>query len=444
MSVGISKLFDDAKAFIDQGRLTPAVHALEEARRLTKIPDRRAWATCSLGMFHWHSFGDGVAARREFLAAAADFDTHGYGQHPQLRLIHAAAIENAMLCALSFDEFEDLAKQLRALTADMPILAGLVPTVREKHEHGEPWSDILLNLAYSCYNRNDPKLDRGRYGQAKSTYHLLLSHRRELRLGRNDWGLVVFEYCALGERMLVDCMIVRGGDADRHSPEEFLPILTDALPLVDEYLAVQSGDERMRKTRTDMQSMIDNARNRWEEFSRPPMKMSSRRVRCPQCERLINPIYPCPSCGSGIQLLYSRPTPTVQGAVFNLLMLLSPLIGLGLGQMIGGWRSPVVGLFAGMLVGVIGLSWFFFVKGVRGMKCEACGRSLRKAPQNPPWMDIPGAMISREALMDASQGPGYECKKCNRTYCSDCQPIGGGGGCKCGSRQFRTVRLMYK
>jgi hypothetical protein len=443
MSIGISKLFDAAERFADQRRLTLAIEAWEEARRLTKIPDRRAWASFNLGVMHWARFGNGEAARREFLSAAAEFDAHGYGQIPQLKMLHAGAIENAMLCALSFDEFDELAGRLRALTPDMPILAGLVPVVYQEREEGKPWSDLLIHFAYNYYSRNDPKLDRGRYGEAKSTYHLLLFHRRALRLSRDDWSLVVFEYCALAQRMVVDCMTARGGDSDSHPPDEYLPILTDALPLVDEYLIAQSGDERVREVREGMQSMITNSRGRWEELSRQARQTTTRRVRCSQCGWPIRPYEACPNCGgSSIPGLSSipMPTPTAQGTVFNLLMLLSPFVGFGVGKIIGGWSAAAIGLFVGMFVGVIGLSWFFFVKGVRGMKCATCGRLFRKG-QDSTSFDLPGVMISTAALMDGSQGVGYECKKCDRTYCSDCQPMG--GECKCGSMQFRTKRLIF-
>jgi tetratricopeptide (TPR) repeat protein len=307
MSIGISKMFDDGDALTDQRRLTLAIQALEMARALTKIPDRRAWATYNLGAIHFHLLGDGEAARREFLAAIGDFESYGYAQSPRVSVMHANAIENAMLCALSFDEFEGLANRLRLLTKDIPmipILVGLVPEVREARECGEPWAHCLLDFARRCYNRNDPKLDPGRYGQAKSTYHLLLTHRRELRVGRDVWGLAMYEYCVLAMRMATDCMKIRGGDDDRHSPEEYLPILTEALPLVDEYLAAQSGDDLLRDIRAKMQSIIMLSRERWALPPRSDETTLSGRFRCGQCHQPIpDPMRSCPACGSPSEVL---------------------------------------------------------------------------------------------------------------------------------------------
>jgi hypothetical protein len=252
----------------DQGRLIPAIETWEDACRLTKIPDRRALATYNIGATYFHKIGDGVAARRQFLAAIEGFESPRHGQHPQVQAIYANALENTMLCALSFDEFEDLAARLHAIAPGVPILTGLVPEVRQARERGEPWSDRLFAFAGTYYNRNDPSRDIGRYGQAKSTYHLLLAHRRDLRLSREDRRLAMHEYCVLAIRMAVDCMKVRGGDNDVNSPEEFLPILTEALPLVDGYLADNPGDNTAKKLCRDMEQVVVHARQRWAVFSR--------------------------------------------------------------------------------------------------------------------------------------------------------------------------------
>jgi hypothetical protein len=268
MTKGISKLFEDSESLMDQRRLVPALEKLELARQLTKIPERRAWATYNIGVLHWMRFGNGDAARREFLAAIENFETHGYGKLPQaLKIMHAGAIENAMLCALSFDEFEELASRLRVLTPDMPILAGLLPKVREARERGEPWSNLLFLFASSYYNRTDPKRDAGRYGEAKSTYHLLITHRRRLRLKREDWRIAVSELCKLAMRLSSDCMKIRGGDEDAHSPEEFLPIPSDAITVADEYLAMNSGDDDLRQLRSILETNITTLRQRWAEVA---------------------------------------------------------------------------------------------------------------------------------------------------------------------------------
>ena len=289
MSFGITRLFENAESFSDQGRLRLAVEALEEARRLTEIPDRRAWASYNLGVTHWHRLGDGLAARREFLACISDFDTHGYGQRPMMRTMHANALENAMLCALSFDEFEDLGERLNALSPGVPILTELVPRVLDWRERGDSWSDGLFSFALSNYNRNDPQHDVGRYGEARSTYHLILTHRRELRLSQEDWRTAQYEFCALSMRMAADCMKARGGDDDPNSPEEFLPILTEAIPLTDEYLSSNTGDDDLKKVRRDLDEMVTGFRERWTALHDPSDADPERteHLWCLKCRRVL-------------------------------------------------------------------------------------------------------------------------------------------------------------
>ena len=267
MSIGINKLFEDGGTLADQRRLLPAVQAFKEAQRLTKIPGVRAWATYDLGTVYWHHLGDGLAARHEFLSAITDFETYGYGQLPNLKTVHADALENAMLCALSFEEFENLAARLQTVAPGVLILTDLVPEVRNCRERGDTWADILFDLAGRNYNRNDSRRDAGRYGVARSTYHLILAHRRELRLSDEDWGMAIFEFCALSMRMVTDCMKVRGDDNDPNSPEEFLPILTEAIPFVDEYLKVNSGDDKLIKVHADMELIVNNIRQRWASLN---------------------------------------------------------------------------------------------------------------------------------------------------------------------------------
>lgn len=267
MSTGIEKLFEDGESLADQSRFLPAIETFKEAQRLTEIPWRKAWATYNLATIYWHHLGNGLEARREFLAAIDIFEQFGYADAPMFKTVHANALENAMLCALTYDEFEGLADKLTAISPGIPILTGLVPDVNNHRDRGKPWSDSLFGLAGSYYNRSDPKLDAGRYGEAKSTYHLMLANRKQLRLSEENWRIAIYEFCALSMRMASDCLKVRGGDHDQNSPEEYLPILTEAIPLVDEYLSLNSGDDVVQKVQADMQMMVNDIRRHWDAMN---------------------------------------------------------------------------------------------------------------------------------------------------------------------------------
>jgi hypothetical protein len=305
MSIGLSKMTDDAERLLDQCQLLPALELLKQARSITKISFRRLFITFNIGVVYWDKVGDGFSARDEFLAAANAQDPDL--DHPSARVLRANALENLMLSALSFDEFDDFSGKLRALAPEMPVISGLPPVIHEMRDHGSPWSSALFYLASCNYNRNNPSQDRGRYGVAKSTYHLLLATRKQQRLSRDDWRLAVFEYCALAMRMANDCQNLRGGDGDAHSPEEFLPMLADAIPYMDEYLAVFTGDTGMQKVRDDMQSILDNTRRRWATITRDqpnwkgsfPVSDAPVIYRCRRCNKPIpNVAHACPACGN--------------------------------------------------------------------------------------------------------------------------------------------------
>ena len=307
MSIGLSKMTEDAEKLLDQGRILPALELLRQARSMTKIPFRHLYLTFNIAVVYWDKLGNGLAARDELLAAASaegsDLD------QPVARVMRANAIENLMLSALSFGEFDDFTGKLRALAPEMPVVSGLPPVIHEMHDRGSPWSSALFHLAMSNYNRNNPAQDRGRYGVAKSTYHILLETRRQQRLCRDDWRLAIGEYCALAMRMVTDCQNLRGGDSDAHSPEEFLPMLTDAIPYMDEYLAVFTGDEGMQEIRDNMQSVLNNLRGRWATISPDepewkssfPVSVSSAPAiyHCRRCNKPIPDVtQACPACGN--------------------------------------------------------------------------------------------------------------------------------------------------
>jgi hypothetical protein len=134
------------------------------------------------------------------------------------------------------------------------------------------------------------------------------------------------------------------------------------------------------------------------------------------------------------------PPPTKKGLIFNVAMLVAPLVGLFVGRRYGA-GGALFGLLAGMIVAIIGLSWLFFVKGARASHCASCGRPLREGPPNPPWMGNMGVMISTSELRSGRQGPGHQCLNCARTYCSDCDFPG--LTCECGATRLRLVRLIY-
>lgn len=159
MITGIRKLVEDAETLQRQGRLIPAIEQLKNIRKLTKIPARYLFLTFNLGVIYWSKLGNGIAAKSEF-RSAADVEELEDSQE-EFRVLKANALENLMLCASSFDEFDIYTARLHELAPNEPILSGLVPVVQKERETGGPWSSMMFQLAMSNYNRNDPTLDRG-------------------------------------------------------------------------------------------------------------------------------------------------------------------------------------------------------------------------------------------------------------------------------------------
>jgi hypothetical protein len=337
MSIGLTRMTEDAMTLADRSRILPALELLERARSMTRIPSRRLFLTYNIGVLYWDRLGDGMSARREFLAAA---DMHGPDlDHPDAQLLRANALENLMLCAASFEEFDRFTAELRAMAPRMPVVLGLPPSIHKIREHASPWSTALIQLAMNNYNRSNPAQDRGRYGVAKSTYHVLLATRKQQRLSGEDWRLVIFEYCALALRMTNDCQHRRGGDADANSPEEFLPMLADALPYADEYLGVYTGDVTVKETRNGMRFILDNSRRRWavlspgggERTSPLPVPVGPEAYRCRRCRTHVpDLVRPCPACGAasplaGLVLLLSVMAIVANVAAWFLAAAQSPL-----------------------------------------------------------------------------------------------------------------------
>lgn len=313
MSLGLTKMAEDAEKLLDQGRILPALELLKQARSMTGIASRKLLFTYNIGAIYWDKLGDGMSARIEYTAAA------GIEAEPAAasisRILRANALENLMLSAVSYEEFDNFTARLRALAPEMPVVSGLPPDLHKMRDEGRPWSDAMYHLAISNYDRNNPATDRGRYGVGKSTFHIMLATRKQQRLSREDWRTTVNEYTILAIRMASDCLHLRGGDNDRNPPEEYLPILTDALPFIDEYLEASPGDDDMHKRRSDMQTMISNMRGRWAAISRGASTGSGNAesgstsgYRCRRCHKpLPDPTESCPACGTAAPIMMLGP-----------------------------------------------------------------------------------------------------------------------------------------
>ena len=64
-------------------------------------------------------------------------------------------------------------------------------------------------------------------------------------------------------KLAANCMQANGGYDGRYSPEEFLPIIADAIPFVDDYLAANPGDDALKDINRHMHGFLVDVRERW-------------------------------------------------------------------------------------------------------------------------------------------------------------------------------------
>src|SRR5205823_1051152 len=84
----------------------------------------------------------------------------------------------------------------------------------------------------------------GRYGAAKSVYHLALVNRKVLHLPRTDWKVAASEYAKLVMRITTDCAraIERQAGPGNADTIEFVFLIEEAIAHVAEYVMDNSED----------------------------------------------------------------------------------------------------------------------------------------------------------------------------------------------------------
>jgi hypothetical protein len=74
--------------------------------------------------------------------------------------------------------------------------------------------------------------------------------------------------------------------------------------------------------------------------------------------------------------------------------------------------------------------------------CTVCGRPVQNLGQGGELLTGSSSVIfDSSALIAGLEGPGDECQRCGRIYCTKCARTD--AECVCGSKTFRVVRLRY-
>ncbi|MGB8295734.1 MAG: hypothetical protein WCG85_09940 [Polyangia bacterium] len=233
----VAQVMAQSEPLVDTRRLKSALTLYERAHE--ENPGESAFLY-QLGALHYCYLGNGVEARRWFQATlAADHAT----QPGPVRRLRANACENLMLLSLSYDEYERCASELEALDPTNPILKAHRNSVREGRELGQPWSVILGSIGNMHHDPHDPH-GAERNSESAATWHLLLTHRKNLRVARREWRNALLRYSADLLGTSASAGLTMRAALGWDEPEEIIFLLRPALPFVREYLD-ESGDDQM-------------------------------------------------------------------------------------------------------------------------------------------------------------------------------------------------------
>ena len=180
---------------IEQGRLRDAVESCQAIRRQSSEPFLQVAACFEAGVLYWTQIGNGVEARRHFQEAYELTQQVVYANPLAVRPAPGAC-ENMMILSLSYEEYRRWADRLRRLSPREAILAQQRPRIHEMQEAGHPWSQAMEWIA-SGYYHPDPARDPGQPACAAWIFHLMLEHRKELRLDRRKHWTAAASYAAL-------------------------------------------------------------------------------------------------------------------------------------------------------------------------------------------------------------------------------------------------------
>ena len=220
-------------------------------------PLDKVFTAYNLGVIFWATIGNGENARKFFKLSVENAEEFGVNKVQKvLPSMVANACENLMHLSLTYDEHFEWVEKLRKLDSTDDVLRGLVPKIQEMQQRGIPWSHVLELLANNVYNREDPKLDRGEYARAVSTYHLILLNRKSMRLPREDWSRIIYEYGTLALRVSSDMANLLQHSRQPKIIAEFLFVVQDAKPFVDEFLAANPSDKNAQFLLEHMEGFI--------------------------------------------------------------------------------------------------------------------------------------------------------------------------------------------
>ena len=228
-------IMDHAINKLDSGRFRSGIAEMQEAFLAGQNPESRILGAYNVATAYWATLGNGENAVNYYRKLVEEAEKTGVSNLTGDSIAMLGnSYENLMHLSLSYQEYFEWAEKLRAVQPQDDILRGMVPNIKKEQEGGFPWSQILEGLAHLCYNRSDPSKDRGEYARAVSTYMIILRNRKALRLDREAWGRITYEFGTLSLRMASDAMVKMDRAKIPPDPEEYIFLVQDAKVFVDD------------------------------------------------------------------------------------------------------------------------------------------------------------------------------------------------------------------
>ena len=332
----VAEAMVEAGKMLEQRRIMTARALYQTA--LKEHPASAAVVAYNRGALEFWFAGDGRSAREWFVRSLDEASAGCPGvSGDSADELHANTLENLMLLALSYEEYEQFAEQLRALQPGNEILRDHLPKIRKMRDAGEPWSTAMQWMAFT-HLRHAGKRDPARYGAAAATAQLMLANRGQLRLSRDRHREVVLLLAGSRMHCVSYADLIMRRTTQRSEPREFISLAEEAIPYVQEYLNANPDDTEVADTLSKLQQTVEDG-----------------------LHGVVSPAQP----GGG-----SRAVPYI-------IALIGCVIGALLAVRIPGFASPwngILGAAAGVVLG-----------GVVGRRVAGPSSSRRKGRREGPW-----------------------------------------------------------
>lgn len=220
---------------IDQSMVASARSSLEKLRSKCSDVFSKIMCAYNLGALYWTHIGDGDKAKQYYKEVTGYYEnkemSKEYYEH-QVKMT-ANCYENLMLLSLSHDEFSEFTEKLRKIQPNNHILKELVPEISRLIDDGFSWAEIMEILTQNYYNRSNPALDNGRYGNAASSFQMIISRRKEFRISQEAINRIAIEFGYCRYQLVKRIISIHEKAFKGLKLNEFMFIFDDAISLIE-------------------------------------------------------------------------------------------------------------------------------------------------------------------------------------------------------------------